>query len=234
MTPALQGRARKMYSSLLERCSVGVPDWHTALLQGHSLLPFHAPPSPKLGSSPSFSGRGKRVEKAPPPLYHPGPCARHRCAHAPLVRTSHVATPAVRAAGKCPSLSGQPRRLPALVEGMQMFGGESADSALASSHSILEMRKLGCRGVQSLIQSPIVAQNQPQEARQGRWAFPQAGGDGHWPLALLVSDTCGTGARRGTPAPGSDHVALLWPPGRWPAPCSGPALTCPLLCRCPC
>lgn len=65
-----------------------------------------------------------------------------------------------------------------------MFGGQLAGSAMASSHSILQVRELGCRGVQPLIQNHMAGSGSElilggQAKKSG---FP-AGlvGDWQWP-----------------------------------------------------
>lgn len=52
-----------------------------------------------------------------------------------------------------------------------MNGGQSAGCAMVSSHSILEMRKLGCRGVQPLTQSYTVGSEPILGAKRRRRAF---------------------------------------------------------------
>lgn len=53
-----------------------------------------------------------------------------------------------------------------------MFGGQSADSAMVPSHSIGEMRKLGCEGVQSLTQSYMVGSEPTPGGQAKEVGFP--------------------------------------------------------------
>lgn len=46
-----------------------------------------------------------------------------------------------------------------------MFGGQSAGSAMVSSHSILEMRKSGYKGLSHFFKVTRWAQHQSQEAK---------------------------------------------------------------------
>lgn len=81
-----------------------------------------------------------------------------------------------------------------------MFGGQSTDSAMVSSYSICKMRKLGCKGVQSLIQSHMVGSEPTPGGQAKEVGFPAglvAMGIGHG--ALLISDTGAMDAHGCTP-----------------------------------
>lgn len=109
-----------------------------------------------------------------------------------------------------------------------MKGGQSAGCAMVSSHSILEMRKLGCRGVQPLTQSYTVG-SEPipggQAKEAGLPAGPAVRDLGH--VAPRISHSCGTDAHWRPPGlrfwSRGPAVATQAP---WPAPGMTLALPC--------